>query len=134
GQEIVAVPERGLDEVRDDLGVGLRAEAMPVGEEPPLQDLVVLDDAVVNDDEITGAIGVRMRIRLGRPSMRGPARVRDPDAARYRLLGYELLQAANLAGVAADDQRAAVGHGQPRRVIAAILQPLKASQDELGSV
>ena len=40
-----------LDEVHDDLGVGLRAERVAVGDERLLQLAVVLDDPVEDDRE-----------------------------------------------------------------------------------
>ena len=42
-----------------------------------LQIEVVLDDAVVHDDDAAGAVAVRMRVLLGRPAVRRPARVAD---------------------------------------------------------
>jgi hypothetical protein len=40
-----------------------------------LQLEVVLDDAVVDDHDLAGAVAVRVRVLLGRTAVRGPARV-----------------------------------------------------------
>ena len=67
-----------LDQVRDDLGVGLGDELVPLALQLALQLEVVLDDAVVHDDDAAGAVAVRVGVLLGRPAVRGPAGV--PDA------------------------------------------------------
>jgi hypothetical protein len=53
--------------VRDDLGVGLRLEDVPLRLQLVLQLEVVLDDAVVDDDDLAGAVAVRVRVLFGRP-------------------------------------------------------------------
>ena len=50
-----------------------------------LQIEVVLDDAVVDDDDLAGAVAVRMRVLLGRPAVRRPARVADAVVAVDRI-------------------------------------------------
>ncbi len=68
-----------LDEVRDRLRVRLGRERVPVGREARRQLAVVLDDAVQDDRELRGsAAGERMRVRLGDPAVRRPARVAEP--------------------------------------------------------
>ncbi len=74
-----------LDEVRDDLGVGLRHEAVALGGEARLQREVVLDDAVVDDDDPAAAVLVRVGVLLRRPAVRRPARVPEPPVAGERL-------------------------------------------------
>ena len=66
-----------LDQVRDDLGVGLGLELVALRLQLLLQLEVVLDDAVVHDDDAAGAVAVRMRVFLGGAAVRGPARVAD---------------------------------------------------------
>ena len=73
-----------LDEVRDDLGVGLGDEAVAFLLQLPLQIEVVLDDAVVHDDDLARAVAVRVRVLLGRPAVRRPARVADAVLAVER--------------------------------------------------
>ena len=79
-----ALVER-LDQVGDDLGVGLRDEAVALGGEARLQREVVLDDAVVDDDDPAAAVLVRMRVLLRRPAVRRPARVPEPPVTGERL-------------------------------------------------
>ena len=88
-----------LDEVRDDLGVRVGGEAMPAVQELLLERLVVLDDAVMDDDDGAGAIEVRVRVGDGHAAVGGPARVTDPDAAGQLTapdLGGELTNRADL--------------------------------------
>ena len=69
----LAMPVR-MDEVRDDLGVGLRPENVAARPQRVAQLLVILDDAIVNDGDLAAG---QMRMRVvgrGRP-VRGPARV-----------------------------------------------------------
>ena len=74
-----------LDQVRDDFGVGLGLELVPFGDQLALDLEVVLDDAVVHDDDAAGAVAVRMGVLLGRTAVRGPARVAEAVDARERL-------------------------------------------------
>ena len=71
-----------LEQVRDHLGVGLRAEDVAVGDQARLQLDVVLDDAVEHDREAVVAAGQGMRVGLGGAAVGRPARV--PDAGRRR--------------------------------------------------
>ena len=70
-----------LDEVGDDFGVGLGDELVALFFELALQIDVILDDSVVDDDDISGAVAVRVRVFLGGAAMRGPARVSDAVGA-----------------------------------------------------
>ena len=74
-----------LDEVRDDLGVGLGDERVPFLLQLLLQIEIVLDDAVVDDDDAAGAVAVRVRVLLGRTAVRRPARVADAVLALERV-------------------------------------------------
>ena len=88
-----------------------------------LQIEVVLDDAVVNDDDLAGAVAVRMRVLFGRPAVRRPARVADAVVAGERIGADHLLEVRQLAGAAPQVDRAAADDGDARRVVAAILEP-----------
>ena len=74
-----------LDQVRDDLGVGLGDELVPFLLQLALQLEIVLDDAVVHDDDPSGAVAVRVRVLLGRTAVRRPAGVADAVFAFERL-------------------------------------------------
>ena len=67
-----------LDQVRDDFRVGFSDELMPFGDQLVLQLQIILNDPVVHHHDFAAAIAMRMRVFLGRPSVRGPARVADP--------------------------------------------------------
>ena len=53
---------------------------------------VVLDDAVVHDREAAGAVEMGMRVAIARRAVRGPARVRDAEAAGERAAVEALLR------------------------------------------
>ena len=75
-----------LDQVRQHLRVGLRLEEVALGLEPGLDRQIVLEDAVVHDDDGARAVGVRVGVLLGRPAVRRPPRVADPERAVERAL------------------------------------------------
>src|SRR5208283_3878394 len=66
-----------LDQVRDDLGVGLGGEAMAFLDQLLLEADIVLHDTVVDDNDLSGAVAMRVRVLLRRTSVRGPADVAD---------------------------------------------------------
>jgi hypothetical protein len=80
-----------VDQMGDDLGVGLAQEHIAFALQFMTQRLVVLDDAVVHQGHTPGLagghIGTRpmremgMRVVNGRRPVRGPARVRNPQGA-----------------------------------------------------
>src|SRR5262249_35114398 len=109
--ELASGAELLLEQMRDDLGVGLRAEAVSLREEALLQAGVVLDDAVVDDDEAARAVGMRMRVGLRGPSMCRPAGMTEPDAAGHGLLSQPRLEVSDPAGAAPDHQAASIQHG-----------------------
>ena len=74
-----------LDQVRDDFGVGLGLELVPLRRQLALELEIVLDDAVVHDDDAAGAVAMRVRVLFGGPAMRGPARVAEAVHAGERL-------------------------------------------------
>ena len=120
-----------LDQVGDDLGVGLGGELVPFFDEPLLEREVVLDNAVVHHHDLAGAIAVRVGVFLGGTPVRGPAGVADAVGAVQRLEADGLLQVAQLAFGAADLQPVAIArHGDAGGVIAAVFQPLQPVQDD----
>ena len=112
-----------LDEVRDDFGVGLGDELVALALQLLLQIEVVLDDAVVDDDDLAGAVAVRVRVLLGRPAVCRPARVADAVVAVDRVDADHLLEVRQLAGAAPQIDRAVMHHRHARRVVAAIFEP-----------
>ena len=133
-----------LDQVRDDFRVGLRREDVALGLERVTKLDVVLDDAVEDDVHAPRAVGVRVRVALGRLAVGGPARVadargRDLDAGRERGAAAVRLGVHGLAQPAEVPDRAdrldlAVGQqGHPGGVIAPVLQTLQPVHQQLAA-
>ena len=117
----------GIDQMGDHFCVGVGGELAPLRLQPRAQLAVVLDDAVVDHGDAAG--GVRMRVGLARLAMRRPARVPDACRAAHRAAGDEALQLRELALGPAQLDRA-VGEGrEPRRIVAAVLEPPQPVQD-----
>jgi hypothetical protein len=120
-----------LDEMGNDLGVGLSGEAVALGDELLLQRKVVLDDAVVDDDDLAGAVAVRMRVFFGGAAVSGPASVADAVGAVEWLEADGLFQVSQLAFCPADLQALAVaGDGDAGRVVAAVFEPAQTVDDD----
>src|SRR6185503_2727484 len=116
--------EGRLDLVREDLGVGLAVETMAELRERGLALSEVLEDAVVGDDDLAGAVGLGMGVELRRPSVRGPARVPDPGRPDGGLEAQLLDEVSELARGPADRESAVRERGDPGRVVAAVLESL----------
>jgi hypothetical protein len=100
-----------------------------------LQLEVVLDDAVVDDDDPPGAIAMGVGVFFRGTAVRGPARVRDAVAAVDRLVDEDLLEVAQLAGRPADVKlAAAVDHRDPCRVVAAVFELPQALDQDFNGV
>ena len=114
----------------DDFGVGLGLEQVVVAFQFRLEVLVVLDDAVMDDGDLAGRMG--MGVGFGRTAMGRPAGVADADGSGKRLLLDAAVQVDQLAfrPAAIDpaiDQRRHAG-----TVVSAILQPPQ-TLDQKGS-
>ena len=95
-----------------------------------LQIEVVLDDAVVDDDDAAGAVAVRMRVLFGRAAVRGPAGVPDAVVAVERLGGDDIFEPRQLAGAPPQLDRAVAHDRDAGRVVAAILEPPQAVDED----
>ena len=124
------VLEMPLDEMRDDLGVRLGREDVPLGGQALLDGEVVLDDAVVDHDERARAVRMRMRVLVGRPSMGRPAGMADADASPHGPLAEDALQYLDATCRAPDLESARPQHGHAGRVVAAILELLEPVDDD----
>jgi hypothetical protein len=115
-----------FDEVGDDLGVRLGAKVVALSAQLLLQGEVVLDDAVVDDHHLAGAVLVRVGVGVAGLAVGRPAGVADP----YRSGGEDAFQAG---GEAAELARGLdhlgialpVQDGDSRAVIAAVLEALQ---------
>jgi hypothetical protein len=95
-----------------------------------LQREEVLDDAVVDDDDVAGAVAVRVRVVLVRLAVRGPAGVAHAEVAVERRLVELLLEIRQLPFGADDLHSAAVDHGDAGAVVAAVLQFPEAADED----
>src|SRR5262249_26236927 len=120
-----------LHQVSDDLGIGFGGELVPSLSQLLLQLKIVLNDAVMNNDDLAGAVAVRMCIFFGRAAVCCPARVADAIGSIERLQPDGLFQVAQLAFGAAHLQAVTVARdGDTGRVVAAILQPPQPVNDD----
>ena len=94
----------------------------------------VLDDAVVDDGDPAGLVGVGMGVGRGRRAVGGPAGVADADGAAGQAVGQLLLQHAELARGLADLEAVAVHHRDARRVIAAVLEAPEPLEQQPGGL
>src|SRR4029079_16407056 len=118
--------------MRDDFGVRFGDERVALLLELALQRQVVLDDAVVDDDDGARAIAMRMRVLFSRPSVRRPSRVAEAVRAVDGRPGEDVLEPRELPGAAADVDLPVMDDRDARGVIAAILGPAKPFHDEWG--
>ncbi len=70
------------DQVDRDLGVGVAGELDACGLELAAQRGEVLDDAVVDDRDLSGGVAVRVGVAVGGPAMGGPAGVAEARRCR----------------------------------------------------
>ena len=131
GGQIAAV--RVLDQVRQHLGVRLGPKPVAARHQVVLQREKVLDDPVVNHHDTAAAVDVRVRVLVGRVSVRGPPGVPDPDVAVDRMPLHELREAGELARRLAHLDAAAVHDGDACGIVAAVLQPAQAVQQDRHS-
>ncbi len=121
-----------LDEVGNDLGVGLGDEFVALRDEFALQIEIVLHNAVVDYDHAAGAVAVGVGVLFRGASVRGPARVADAEGALDRMLAQNLFQVAELARSATDLKRGAgrAAHGDACRVVAAVFEAPQPLDDD----
>ena len=92
---------------------------------------IIFDDAVVHDDDLAGAVAMRVRVFFGGAAVRGPAGVSDAVSAVERLQADDFFQIAQLAFGAANLQAFAIARDRDARgVVAAVFQPPQALDDD----
>ena len=104
---------------------------MPLLDELFLEREIVLDDAVVHDDEVAGAVRVRMCVHIRRTPVRRPARMADADRALRHVVFDLLPQRRETAHALLHADILAVIDGDARRVIAAVLELREPLEQEL---
>lgn len=87
-----------LNQMGDDFGVGFGDEFVAGGGELFLEGEVVLDDAVVDDDEVSGAVAVGVGVFFGGAAVGCPAGVSDAEGAVDGGVVEDSLEVAELAG------------------------------------
>ena len=118
-------------QVGDDFGIGFGDELVALFFQLALELDVIFHDAVMDDDDLAGAVAMRMRVFFGGTAVRGPARMADAVRALHGRLPDDLFEIVQFARGAADLHLAVVSdHGDAGRVIAAIFQPPQAVEDE----
>src|SRR3954451_1038714 len=89
-----------------------------------LETEIILDNTVVDNDDFSGAIAMRMRVFFCGPAVSGPTRVADAVSAFKRLLTYGLFQIAQFVFAMPQLQPVPMAaNPNSRRVVAPILQP-----------
>jgi len=91
-------------QVSDDLGVSFSGELVAFLLQLFLQLEIVFDDSVMDDDDLAGAVAMRVGILLGGAAVGGPTRVADAVGAVQRGLGNDLFEIAKFARGAANFQ------------------------------
>ena len=92
--------------------------------------LVVLDDAVVDENDAAALVGVRMGVFAGHRSVGSPARVADPAVAMNRLVDDQLGEVLDATDRLADLEGAVVAEGNTGRIVAAVFQTAQPVQED----
>ncbi len=120
-----------FDEMRDDFGVGFGLEGVAFLLQLLFQRKEVFHDAVVNDDDIAGAVAVRMGVLFAGAAVRGPAGVADAVVAFDGIEAEHVFEIAEFARCAADTEGFVVTvDGETRRIIPAVFEPFQAVHDD----
>ncbi len=129
GADLVVVV---ADEMGEHFGVRLRDKGVAFGDEAFLEELVVFDDAVVDEGNFAGLVQVRVRVLVGGRTVRGPARVADTGGALGGLLADERGQIVDAAGLLAQVEFAVVQDAEPGGIVPAIFQTTQAFENDAG--
>ena len=120
-----------LDQVGDRFGVGLGRQRVAARLQPVAELAEVLDDPVVDDRDLAGAVLVRMGVEVVRPAVGGPAGVGEADGGVRGAIGDGGLEVRQLAGPLLDEQVArVVDQRDARRIVAAVLEAPKAFDED----
>ena len=133
GVAVVVLPG---DQVNGDLGVGVAGELHAGGFQLAAQRREVLDDAVVDDRDLSGGVAVRVGVAVGGPAVGGPAGMAQPGAAHevagigVGQLGFQIGQPARLA--AHGQPAAAVKQSDAGRVVPPVFHPAQRVDDDVA--
>ncbi|MNM59288.1 hypothetical protein D3C81_705340 [compost metagenome] len=112
-----------VDQVRDDLGIGLRLEHVAQRGQLLALFFMVLDDAVVYQRH--AFTDVRVCIGLGHTAVGRPARVADAQSGLELFGRGGIFHFGDAAGTTYAAYLVAIQHRDARRVVAAVFQPLE---------
>ena len=119
-----------LDQVGDDLGIGVRVQDVAALLETGAQVGEVLDDPVVDHRDPPLAVAVGVRVPVGRRAVGRPPRVPDPDRARDGPDDLEGgVELGQLAG-SLHHREATVDDGDAGRVVPAVLETSQTLEDD----
>ncbi len=121
-----------LNEMGDDLGVGLGDEVVAERDEFVLQIEVILHNSVVHHDNAAGTVAMGVGVFFRGPAMRGPTGVAYTEGAMQGILAQHLFQIGELAGRAPDFKHGAgrTADGDTRRIVAAVFEPPQPLNDD----
>ena len=85
-----------LDQMRNDFGICFRDETMIRLTQSLFELKIVLDDAVMNNDDTPGTVAVWMRVLLSWTTMCGPARMSDSVSSVDAGLSGSLLRGSEV--------------------------------------
>src|ERR1700716_1657821 len=109
--------------MRHDLGIGFGDKLMAFLLQLFFQLEIVFDNSVMYNDDLAGAVAMRVSVFFSGTAVSGPARVTDAVGAFERGLGDDLFEIAKLAWGAADFQFSGLrDNGDARGIIAAVLE------------
>jgi len=137
GLQQVAVVQ-AVHQVRDDLGVGLAVEGVAALLQLGTQLVVVLDDAVVDEGDLArgrrcrtrASAEVRVRVVHRRRAVGGPAGVGNAGAGGDVVGRHTGFQLGHARGAASAFQLTALVYSHAAAVVAAVLQPLQAFDED----
>jgi len=114
-----------LEEMAQDLAVGLREEGVALADQLIAQEGEIFDDAVVDDRDPPAAVAVRMGVdRIGL-AMSRPAGVADPQPAGRMIFRQDALELGDLAGRLAHPDSLPGPECDARAVVTAVFQPVQ---------
>ena len=87
---------------------------------------VVLDNAVVHDDDFSGTVAMRVSVFFSRTSMCRPSGVTDPILTVDWTRRDDLFETVEFAGAAPNFNSAVFNKCNPRRIVATIFQSFEA--------
>ncbi len=115
----------------NDFRVRLSDELVAFALELLFQLEIVFDDAVMDDDDLAGAVAMRMSVFFRRSAMCGPARVADAVGSLDGRFLNNLFEIAEFSGSAANFQFSVLGdYGDARGIVTAIFEFPQAFDDD----